>query len=74
MLSAMTTDVEAVYENGWLRPLQPLLLPEHTRVRLSVETLGEDVERTAWLAQSERRLLEVWDNDDADVFNELLAR
>jgi hypothetical protein len=41
---------------------------------VSVETLNHDTERAAWLAQSERRLREVWDNDDDDVFNELLAR
>ena len=29
---------------------------------------------SAWLAQSERRLREVWDNDADDVFNELLTR
>jgi len=70
----MTTAVEAIYEGGLLRPLQPLPLPEHTHVRLSVETLPGDPERPAWLAQSERRLREVWDNDADDVFNELLAR
>jgi len=70
----MTTAVEAIYEDGLLRPLQPLLLPEHTHVRLLVETLSEDSERAAWLAQSECRLREAWDNDSDDVFNELLAR
>ena len=70
----MTTAVEAIYEDGFLRPLQPLHLPEHTRVMVSVETLENDAERAAWLAQSERRLAAVWDNDAADVFNVLLAR
>lgn len=55
-------------------PLQPLALPEHAHVRLSVETLPEDADRTAWLAESERRLREVWENDADDVFNELLTR
>ena len=41
---------------------------------VSVETLENDAERAAWLAQSERRLRAVWDNDADDVFNELLAR
>ena len=70
----MTTAVEAIYEDGLLRPLQPLALPEHTRVRLSVETLPGDPERAAWLAQSERRLRLVWDNEADDVFNELLTQ
>lgn len=59
----MTTAFKAIYEDGMLRPLQPLWLPEHTHVRLSVETLPDDPEHAAWLAQSERRLREVWDND-----------
>jgi len=70
----MTTAVEAIYEDGMLRPLQPLSLPEHTHVRLSVETLPDDPDRIAWLAQSERRLREFRDNDADDVFNELLTR
>ena len=70
----MTTAVEAIYEDGLLRPLQPLHLPERTRVRVSVEILENDAERAAWLAQSERRLRAVWENDADDVFNELLAR
>jgi len=44
----MITAVEAIYENGLLRPLQPLALPEHARVRISMEILENDVERTAW--------------------------
>lgn len=32
----MLNDVDAVYENGVLRPLQPLLLSEHERVKLTV--------------------------------------
>ncbi len=67
----MTTTVEAIYEGGVLRPLQPLALPEHAHVHVSVETMPEDSKRAAWLAQSERRLREVWENDADDVFNEL---
>jgi len=70
----MTTAVEAIYEDGMLRPLQPLSLPEHTHVRLSVEILPDDPDRSALLTQSERRLREFWDNDADDVFNELLTR
>lgn len=32
-----TLTIEAIYERGVLRPLRPLELPEHTRVRLTVE-------------------------------------
>ena len=32
----MLNEVDAVYENGVLRPLEPLLLAEHERVRITV--------------------------------------
>jgi predicted DNA-binding antitoxin AbrB/MazE fold protein len=32
----MTRQVEAVYENGVLRPLEPLLLKEHQRVNVTI--------------------------------------
>ena len=36
-------EFEAVFENGVLRPLQPLLLSEHERVKLTVaRTEGND--------------------------------
>jgi hypothetical protein len=34
----MAISVEAVYENGVLKPTQPLPLKEHERVRLTVQT------------------------------------
>jgi predicted DNA-binding antitoxin AbrB/MazE fold protein len=69
----MTTVVEAVYEQGWLKPLTPLLLPEQTRVQLTVTSqTSEDVGRQEWLAHSEQTLLKVWDNPADDVYNELL--
>jgi len=38
----MTKQVEAVYENGVLRPLEPLPLDEHQRVTLTVSDVPED--------------------------------
>lgn len=43
----MTLTLEAVYENGVLRPLQPLPFREHEKVRLTVETGRSWVEETA---------------------------
>jgi predicted DNA-binding antitoxin AbrB/MazE fold protein len=71
-VEAMTLSVEAIYENGVLRPLSPLALPEHARVRLSVEGPADE-DRAQWLAQSERALTKVWDNAGDDVFNDLLT-
>jgi predicted DNA-binding antitoxin AbrB/MazE fold protein len=36
----MDYTITAVYENGVLRPLQPLSLPEHTQVELDVRPIG----------------------------------
>jgi predicted DNA-binding antitoxin AbrB/MazE fold protein len=33
----MVRQLDAVYEHGVLRPLEPLALPEHQRVRLTLE-------------------------------------
>jgi predicted DNA-binding antitoxin AbrB/MazE fold protein len=68
----MTATVDAIYEAGQLRLLDALALPEHTRVRVRVETMDE--ERSEWLAQGERTLSKVWDNDADDVYNELLTQ
>jgi len=68
----MSTVVEAIYERGCLRLLKPLPLKEYARVSVSVESRPVESDRDEWLAQSERCLRKVWDNDD-DVYNELLA-
>lgn len=71
----MTTVVEAVYEQGWLKPVKPLLLPEHSRVQLTLTVeAAEDGRRQEWLIQSERSLMRVWDNPADDVFNVLLKK
>ena len=50
----MTKQVEAVYEEGRLRPLEPLELPEGTRLRVIVVTEAEpDARRTPTKALSE---------------------
>ena len=38
----MTNHVDAVYENGVLRPLEPLPLEEHQRVRVAVSSSSGD--------------------------------
>jgi predicted DNA-binding antitoxin AbrB/MazE fold protein len=35
----MTITIEATYENGVLKPLQPLTLGEHQRVQITIQTL-----------------------------------
>lgn len=69
----MTATVTAIYESGHLRLLQALKLPEHTLVQVRVDTARPDEEREEWLAQGERSLGRVWNNEGDDVYNELLA-
>jgi predicted DNA-binding antitoxin AbrB/MazE fold protein len=38
----MTVAVEAIYENGVLRPEKPLGFKEHAKVRVIIEDEGED--------------------------------
>ena len=38
----MTKQVEAVYENGMLRPLEPLPLAEHQHVKITVSEIADD--------------------------------
>jgi predicted DNA-binding antitoxin AbrB/MazE fold protein len=35
----MTRHIQAIFENGLLRPLEPLQLPEHQRVRISINSI-----------------------------------
>lgn len=70
----MTATMNAIYEGGQLRLLEALSLPEHTLVHVRLETVERDAERAEWLAQGERALTKVWDNDADDVYNELLAQ
>jgi predicted DNA-binding antitoxin AbrB/MazE fold protein len=44
--SAMPITIEAVYENGILRPLGPLALPEHQTVRITIEPATNWVQET----------------------------
>jgi predicted DNA-binding antitoxin AbrB/MazE fold protein len=41
----MTKSVEAIYENGVFRPLDPVDLPEHQRVQVSVADEDESLDR-----------------------------
>ncbi len=70
----MNVAIQAIYEGGKLRPLEPLRLAEHTVVQISLETGSDDAERREWLAQGERSLMDTWDNEADDVYNVLLAK
>ena len=74
----MPLTVEAIYENGVLKPAQPLPLKEHEKVRLTIEAEGSWAERTAGMLQwtgdpevlrrvaedDEFSILEAYDHDE----------
>ncbi len=43
----MTLTIEAIYENGVLKPAQPLPLKEHAKVTVIIEAAGTWTKRTA---------------------------
>ena len=67
----MTTTVDAIYERGKIVLPKPLALPDQAHVRVTIEC---DTERAAWLKLSEAPLLQTWNNDADDIYNELLKK
>jgi predicted DNA-binding antitoxin AbrB/MazE fold protein len=43
----MTRHIQAIYENGLLRPLQPLDLPENKVVEIDVRDISDEVEENS---------------------------
>jgi predicted DNA-binding antitoxin AbrB/MazE fold protein len=58
----MSLTVDAIYENGVLRPSQPLPLQEHEQVRVTVHTPSTWVQETAGMIR--------W-NGDAETLRRL---
>lgn len=51
--------VTAIYENGILRPLTPLALPEQTEVQIYVQPVGSEPERLAHRRRVQEALVNV---------------
>ncbi len=47
----MPLTIDAIYENGVLKPSQPLPLKEHERVQVTIEAEATWTERTAGMLQ-----------------------
>jgi predicted DNA-binding antitoxin AbrB/MazE fold protein len=63
----MALTIEAVYENGVLKPIQPLPLNEHEIVRISIEPVDNRGGATAGIIScTDARLIE-WAATDADL-------
>ena len=68
----MLNTVWAVVREGRIEPLEKIEVPEGTRVLLTL--LPEDDSSSFWLAASQPSLDAVWDNEEDDVYAELLKK
>jgi predicted DNA-binding antitoxin AbrB/MazE fold protein len=58
----MSQQIDAIYDNGVLKPLVPLSLPDQTRVKLTVETSSSEPDDK--LAAQKAALRELWEKID----------
>jgi predicted DNA-binding antitoxin AbrB/MazE fold protein len=63
----MNNPVTAIYENGVLRPLAPLNLPEHIQVRITIQPL--DKSKVLSVSTPKPTMAELW--SDLDKINVL---
>ena len=63
--------IEAVIKNGQIVPVSDVDLEEGSRVLV---TLSNGDSRDFWLVATERSLKEIWNNDEDDVYAELLEK
>ena len=66
----MLNTIRAVVRNGRIELLEPVSLPNGSHVLV---TILDDEEQTFWQKASERSLQTIWDNNEDDVYAELLA-
>jgi predicted DNA-binding antitoxin AbrB/MazE fold protein len=67
----MLNTIEAIIKNGQIVPLENIELPEGSK---ALVTLLEMEENKFWLSASENSLAEIWDNEEDDVYAELLEK
>ena len=67
----MMNTVWAVVREGRIVPLEQIEIPEGSRVLLTL--LPED-DSSFWTAASQRSLDVVWNNEEDDVYGELLEK
>lgn len=65
----MLTTVPAVVEKGQIKLLEPILLQAGQRLLVTFLTTDE---MRFWLEASQSTLTEIWDNEEDDVYAELL--
>ena len=67
----MLNTIEAVIRNGQIVPTEPVDLAEGSR---ALVTILENEEKEFWLSASEESLNAIWDNNEDDVYAELLTK
>jgi hypothetical protein len=65
----MLSTVYGVVQNGQIQLLEPIPLPEGTKVLVTV--VSED-ESQFWVGASEPSAANIWDNPEDDIYAELL--
>ncbi len=63
--------VKAIVKNGQIIPLVDIELEEGAKVLV---TLADRDDQEFWLLAGEESLNEIWDNEEDDVYAELLAK
>jgi len=67
----MLNTIWAIVRDGKIVPLEKVQLPDGCRLLLTV--LADGDEEQFWLPVSQECLAAVWDNDEDDVYAELLS-
>jgi len=65
----MLNTIEAVVQNGQIIPLEKVEIPDGTKALI---TFLPEEENEFWLSASESSLDEIWNNEEDDVYAELL--
>ena len=73
----MSEHIQAIYENGVLRPLQPLDLPENKIVEIDVRDVSENIEKES-VNKFKIEVFEEWmanlDPNTPDLTDEQISR
>ena len=56
----MTFQVDAIYDGGVLKPLQPLALPDQSHVKLTVDAVEATID-AARITEQQAALKELWE-------------
>ena len=70
----MSKTIEAVYEKGVFRPLEPVMLPEGERVRVSMPELSAEVQQRLATLDDFEATLEDMTEEQWEKFDEAVQR